>query len=167
MNKLKELTDKSLQSFLSFLLAAMVLVISWQVMSRYLLGDPSTWTEETARFLLVWIGMYGAAYAYSQKMHLGIDLLTSKLRGIAAVYVAQFSVLVCGLFGLCAMVIGGTNLVILTWELNQTSPALGISIAYVYSAIPISGLLICFYCVVFFVSVASETLSAESTGGKS
>jgi TRAP-type C4-dicarboxylate transport system permease small subunit len=43
------------------------------------------------------------------------------------------------------LVIGGGNLVMLTWELKQYSAVLGLPIAFVYSVIPITGVLICFY----------------------
>ena len=43
------------------------------------------------------------------------------------------------------LVIGGGNLVVLTWELKQYSAVLGLPIAFVYSVIPITGILICFY----------------------
>lgn len=161
MHALKIILDKSLTRFLGLLMATMVVCITWQVVSRYLLSNPSTWTEELARFLLIWIGMYGSAYVFSIKMHLGIDLLTSKLEGNKALYVALFSMTVCGSFAFAAMVIGGANLVALTWDLNQTSPALGLKIAWIYSAIPLSGVIICFYSLYFCLHPNSNNSDSE------
>ena len=52
---------------------------------------------------------------------------------------------VLGIFAIAVMVIGGGNLVALTYELNQMSAALGIRIAYIYLVLPLAGLLIAFY----------------------
>jgi len=161
MIKAKHWVDVSLSYLLSTLMAAMVVVITWQVISRYLLQAPSTWTEEVARYLLIWIGMFGSAYVFSIKMHLGIDLLVNRLTGSSATAVHIGSQLVCSGFALSAMVIGGSNLVGLTWELNQTSPALGIKIAWVYSAIPLAGGLICFYSLLFMLTPVSSSTASE------
>ena len=65
-----------------FLIGLMVLIVfdvSWQVFTRFVMRDPSSFTEELATFLLIWIGLLGSAYALRQKAHLGIDVLTIKM----------------------------------------------------------------------------------------
>ena len=62
------------------LLAAMVFAVLWQVLTRFILRRPSSYTEELAGFLLVWIGILGASHAFYTKSHLGIDLLARKLK---------------------------------------------------------------------------------------
>jgi len=79
LTTLLAMLDKSLRFALALLMTAMVGSVVWQVLSRYLFVVPAAWTEELARFLLIWIGMLGAAYAYRQGSHLGIDLLANKL----------------------------------------------------------------------------------------
>ena len=49
--------------------------------ARFILKDPSSFTEELAGFLLIWIGLLGASYALYTRAHLGIDILTAKLKG--------------------------------------------------------------------------------------
>ena len=46
-----------------------------------LLRNPSSFTEEIARYLLVWVGILGGAYAVGKRIHLAIDLLPTKLEG--------------------------------------------------------------------------------------
>jgi TRAP-type C4-dicarboxylate transport system permease small subunit len=125
----------------------MVLTVTWQVLSRYALRAPSSLTEEIARFQLIWLGLLGAVYTFRNRMHVGIDLFVSPLTGkkrLAAELVALFSVLV---FAALILIYGGGRLVQLTHELDQTSAALGIRMSYVYSIIPISGVLMCLYAV--------------------
>ena len=134
--------DRFLKLALALLMTAMVASVVWQVLSRYLFVVPAAWTEELARFLLIWIGMLGAAYAYRRGSHLGIDLLANKLaaRGKQTLHIVVH--VVCLLFAATVLVIGGGSLVAMTWELKQYSAAMGLPIAYVYSVIPASGVLI-------------------------
>ena len=123
----------------------MVLTVTWQVLSRYALRAPSSLTEEIARFQLIWLGLLGAVYTFRNRMHVGIDLFVSPLTGkkrLAAELIALVSVLV---FAALILIYGGGRLVQLTHELDQTSAALGIRMSYVYSIIPISGVLMCLY----------------------
>lgn len=122
---------------LAAMLALMTLDVLWGVITRYLLGNQASWTEELARFLLIWIGMLGAAYASGQRMHLSIDLLANKPeRLITAVIV---------LFVFATMVVGGTNLMRITAQLGQRSPALGLPMYLVYAVVPLAGVLIIYY----------------------
>jgi len=123
----------------------MVITVTWQVFSRYALRAPSSLTEEIARFQLIWLGLLGAVYTFRNRMHVGIDLLVAPLTGkkrLAAELISLFSVL---LFAILILIYGGGRLVQLTHELNQTSGALGVRVSYIYSIIPISGILICLY----------------------
>ena len=134
-----------LRLFLAVLMSAMVGSVVWQVLSRYLFVVPAPWTEELARFLLIWIGMLGAAFAYGQGSHLGIDLVAGKLQvsGRRALHVAVH--LICLLFAATVLVVGGGALVMMTWDLKQYSAAMALPIAYVYAVIPASGALICLF----------------------
>ena len=129
--------DRVLEIILVSLMALMTLDVLWGVLTRYALSNQASWTEEAARFLLIWIGLLGAAYASGRRLHLSIDLLKRKPeRLITALVVA---------FALGPMVIGGANLMRLTAELGQRSPALGLPMYVVYAVVPLAGVLIIFY----------------------
>jgi TRAP-type C4-dicarboxylate transport system permease small subunit len=134
--------DRVLQWALVGLMSAMVLSVTWQVVSRYLFASASSWTDEVARFLLIWIGMLGAAWAFRSGMHIGLDLLPRKLTGVPARNLRWLTYAVILLFASAVLIIGGSKLVWLTWELRQNSAVLGLPISVVYSVIPITGLLI-------------------------
>lgn len=137
--------DRYLGYFLALLMALMLLSVSWQVLSRYILGSPSSFTDELARYLLVWIGILGAAYATGKRMHLAIDLLPESLKGRSKYRLAIFINLLIIFFAFTTMVIGGCRLVFITYTLGQTSASMQLPLAYIYTIIPISGLLILFY----------------------
>lgn len=162
MKAIVNAVDKVLAPVLSALMAGIVIVVTWQIISRYLLHAPSSYTEEIARFMLIWIGLLGAAYAYRTKMHLGLDLLTNKLTGAARMWAGLFSAACVAGFAVLVMIIGGIQLVSLVWELKQSSSALGVQIAFIYSVIPLSGAIITLYAVDFALeSIAQHKMQQE------
>ena len=100
-------------------------------------------------FLLIWIGLLGGSYALRTKSHLGIDILTYRLKG-AKKYGVDIFVYTCVFaFAFFVMVMGGIRLVRITLTLNQISAAVGIRMGYIYLVIPLSGALIMFYSLTF------------------
>jgi len=126
-------------------MALMVMDVTWQILTRFFTDSPSSWSEEVARFLLIWIGLLGAAWAYRKRAHLGLSYLVEKCSKTSQQKLAIFSYLMAILFAALVMIYGGMKLVLLTLELNQMSASLGIKIGYVYMVIPASGVLISLY----------------------
>ena len=164
MQSVAKVVDAALRALLVVLVVMLVVSIAWQVMSRYLLDDPSSWTEELARFLLIWIGMLGASFAFRQRAHLGLELLPQKLEGTPAAVLRYFTLFVIALFAITVLVVGGSNLVALTWELRQYSAVLGMPIAWVYSVVPLTGTIIVFYCLVQALENDADTAVSRGAG---
>ncbi|MEZ4849886.1 MAG: TRAP transporter small permease [Bacteroidia bacterium] len=139
--------DNILEKTLISIMGIMVINVLWQVFSRYILKSPSSWTDELARFLLIWLGLLGAAYATGKKMHLAIDLLPMSLEGKKADRLNVVIQIIVLLFALFAMVLGGMRLVYITLILEQTSAAMSVPLWIVYLVIPISGILIVYYSI--------------------
>ena len=59
---LRSKIDKILGSTLAFIMAVMVINVLWQVFTRFIIGTPSSFTDELARYLMIWVGVLGAAY---------------------------------------------------------------------------------------------------------
>ena len=137
--KLWKALNRGLDICVIGLMAFLVIDVVWQVCSRYLLSNPSSWTEELATFLLVWVGLLGAAVALRERAHLGINYLTAGMRPQAQHTAEVFALASTALFCVLVLIYGGTSLVVRTVALNQLSPALGIHMGYVYLALPISG----------------------------
>lgn len=147
MNNVMKVIDSTLAWVLTVLMAVMVLDVTWQVITRFILSEPSSVTEELARFLLVWIGLLGAAYAFRKRAHLGLDILTSSLSRSSQVKTEILVNVLCFAFAATVMVFGGFKLMLLTLDLNQTSPALQVPMGYIYSVVPLSGILICLFAI--------------------
>lgn len=143
--KLRNSIDRILGTILILIMGIMVINVLWQVFSRYFLGNPSSFTDELARYLMIWIGILGAAYVSGKNRHVAIEVIPSRLNRKAR---KKLKLLVRGciiLFCFTAMVVGGSRLVYITYVLDQFSAALKMPLALVYSVIPLSGLLIIYY----------------------
>lgn len=145
MRKIQTYVDRFLEWALVGLMAANVLNVLWQVFTRFILEAPSSFTEELARYLLIWVGLLGAAYGVGKKMHLAIDLLTARLAGLPQIVLELFIAVCIFAFAAFVMVVGGINLVDVTLSLEQISAALRIKVGYVYVVLPLSGILMMFY----------------------
>ena len=156
MQKLTQIITKILEIVLIILMAGIVIDVSWQIFTRFILRDPSSYTEELAGFLLIWIGLLGASYALYTRVHLGIDILTSKLVGFRRKMSTITIYILVLLFSLFIPVIGGMKLVNITLTLKQISPAMGIPMGYVYLVLPITGVLMIYYSIVFIIKAVRE-----------
>ncbi|MDT0649528.1 TRAP transporter small permease [Autumnicola edwardsiae] len=142
---MKKSLDKMLGGFLVFLMTIIVLAVLWQVFSRYVMQSPSSVTEELARYLLIWIGILGAAYAAGQQAHLSINLLEEKLNPQNRKRLKIAINLLIIFFCITVLIIGGGNLVYVSYDLGQRSAALELPLYVVYMVLPLSGLLIIIY----------------------
>lgn len=154
LDELTDVVDRILGQVLVFLMGVAVLNVLWQVFTRFVIDAPSGFTEELARYLLIWIGILGAGYVAGQRAHLALELLPERLDGRQLAWL-KIVIEGCVLaFALIVMTVGGTRLVYTIFLSGQTSSALGISLGYVYAAVPLSGALIVFYSVAHIVEEA-------------
>lgn len=123
----------------------MIVVALLQVLFRYVLATPLSWSEELARYCFVWIVFLGAAIGLQRGFHLGVDLLVNTFP----------KPIRNGLEIMCFVLIGGfavtvayASLSVLEMNTMQRSPAMGVQMSWIYVAIPISMVLI------FFISLA-------------
>ncbi|HZK27672.1 MAG TPA: TRAP transporter small permease [Thermoclostridium sp.] len=143
--KVREVIEKALEWLLVFLMSVLVLDVLWQVISRYILSSPSSYTDELAGFLLIWVGLFGAAYVAGKREHLAIDLLlqrsSKKRRFLLEITISVIVIM----FAIAVMIIGGSWLVYTRFFLSVKSAALGLPLGVVYLVLPISGLLIVYF----------------------
>ena len=113
------------------LFAALFLTVLLQVFTRYVLGTPLTWTEEIARYLLIWTTFVAAAYVSARRLHISVDLLVSKLGERGALVVDVFAgavvVLTAGLLTVASTLAAKA-------VVNVTSPATDTPMWLVYAS---------------------------------
>lgn len=164
MKTIRVAIDRFLGSAICLLMAAMVMNVLWQVFTRFVLRNPSSFTEEAARYMMIWVGLLGSAYASGKKAHLALDLITARLQGgrkRASELMIHAVILV---FALTVLVGGGGRLVWIQLSLGQQSAALQVKLGYVYLAVPLAGVFIAFYSLVFLIeALRGETEAAEQS----
>jgi len=148
---LKKVLDRSLEILVMAVVAVLVLDVLWQVFTRFVLCKPSTWTEELAVFMLIWVALLGAAVALGRGAHLGIDYFVSKLPVRTKVFTEVIVFFCIAAFSFFVMIVGGLDLVASMLQLGQESPALRVKVGYVYLAVPISGFFLTLYAIMGLV----------------
>ena len=143
---MREKIDRILEIVLLGLFGIMLISVIWQVFSRFILGSPSTVTDELSSFGLIWVGLLGATYATGKNLHLAIDLLPSGLVKRNRIFFDGFVLVSISIFSLAVLVVGGGRLSWITFILEQRSAAMQIPLGIIYLILPISGLLIIYYC---------------------
>lgn len=162
VQRFKSRLDKILGGALVVLMTVAVLNVLWQVVTRFILGDPSSFTEELARYLLIWIGVLGAGYAVGQRAHLALELLPERLEGRSLQLLERLIFGCVAAFALLVMVGGGIRLVYLQFMLGQTSPTLGWPLGAVYTVVPLSGVIMLVYTVLQIMEPPTEPASPQS-----
>ncbi|MCM3160777.1 TRAP transporter small permease [Metabacillus litoralis] len=132
--KLTNKINKLITLSLALLLVVMVVVIFCQVFFRFVLEDSITWSEELARFIMVWGVFLGVAYASRKGQLIAVEVLPVYLPKKAKL-ILHFIVQVLALV-FCVIFFKYGFLMTLQ-VMEQTSPALGISMSVPYSSIPI------------------------------
>jgi TRAP-type C4-dicarboxylate transport system permease small subunit len=138
--------DRASQIVCCLMLLLMTAVVAIQVIFRYVLGASLTWSEELARYLLVWITFLGGGIALKRSAHMGLDVLTRALTPTAQGLARMISVLCVSAF-LCTVIIKGAQLAL--FNMSQYSPAMGVPMGTVYLAIPTG-------CLVMLVQVVEQ-----------
>jgi TRAP-type C4-dicarboxylate transport system permease small subunit len=127
--------------------ALLVFDVVWGVFSRYVMGEQSQWTEELARFLLVWVALLGGAVAFGTRGHLGVDYFVGKFDPVAQKMMAIVVHLIVLFFAVSVFVYGGGRVVTDALAMEQMTPALGWKMGHVYLALPIAGVFMVLYTV--------------------
>ncbi|TWU45575.1 2,3-diketo-L-gulonate TRAP transporter small permease protein YiaM [Novipirellula aureliae] len=148
----------ALNAILIIAVALLVIDVVWGVFTRYVMGEQAKWTEELARFLLVWVTLLGGAVAFGTKGHLGVDYFVGKLHPDARKLIAIVVHLIVIFFAVAIFLYGGTRVVFDALAMEQTTPALGWKMGHVYLALPIAG----FFMVLFTIENLIESLATPA-----
>ena len=137
--------NKVLEYILAFLVVVMVVGCFWQIFTRFVLNNASSWTEELLRYALIWLTMLGVPYAYGKEQHISIGFITSI--EILVLFLSAF-VLIAG------------GIMVTINAVGQLSPAMGIPMQFYYVGAPICGVLMIIYSgerLIRFVKELKET----------
>lgn len=138
---LNRLVAQFLQRLLVGLFSLLVVVVLWGVATRYILGDQASWSEELARLLMVWLALLGTALVSREEKHLGLDVVVRSWPAPVQRLAQIFGYVAILVFAALIMAWGGWQIVEQRFASGQTLPALEVSRAWFYLALPVSGVL--------------------------
>ena len=115
--------------------ALFILVIA-QILFRYVFKFSAPWTEEAARYLMIWMALLAAGIAFQTGQHFNIDFVTSRLRAKTRKKIAFFTGFLTFIFILC-IILWGIPFAILGFF--TISPGLEITMFLPYLAVPVAG----------------------------
>jgi len=122
---------------LSFL--AMVILTCWQVLTRYALKNPSTWSEELVGYLFAWMSLMGASLITCERGHMNIPILVEKCSPGMQKLLNCFGEIIAFLFSAIILTFGGVR--ITTLAMGQMTSSLGVPIGIFYIVLPLCGIL--------------------------
>lgn len=146
MENIKKFLNKTLEVICMSIIVLMVLLALWQVISRYFLNKPSTTSEELLIYCFVWVSLLGAAYVFGKRDHMAMSFFVEKLppaKNNLTKIISEVAVLV---FAGAVLVYGGIEITKLA--MGQVSPALGVPMGYIYTVLPLSGVITIIYSII-------------------
>lgn len=134
--KLSLLSEKAVYYTLVVMMIVMTLTVIVQVFLRYVFSFSLSWSEEVARYLMIWVAFLGGSLALQKGLHIGVELFLVRVSSRTRRWVSILSKMFVLTF-LIYLTIGGLKI---TWAVrDQSSPALLFSMAYAYLSAPVGG----------------------------
>jgi len=157
--------EQSIQNLMKWVLflvtGTMTLVVLLGVFFRYVLEAPLPWSEELARYLMVWGASLGAFVAFREGSHVGVTMLMDRLQGQTAIVLTKAAQFIVVLFMATVMIEG---FVLVSKIRGQTSAAMEIPMGWAYIAIPLGCLLILMEALIMIFFKSDQS---PEKGGKS
>jgi len=144
ISRINTIIDKQISLFVVVLMILLSILLSVSVFYRYVLNDSIYWSNEVARYLLVYIVFFGATMAHKHKSHIRIDIILGTLSHKNK---KNIEILVGGLFIFFWTLVLMGSLKLLPLFLIQKTATLEIPFAYPFAALPISACIWILYCV--------------------
>ncbi|MDD2573621.1 MAG: TRAP transporter small permease [Bacillota bacterium] len=149
--------NRAVEIIASGMLTVMVIVIFLQVVFRSMIKSAIPWSEELARYIMVWISFLGAGIAVRRKGHIGVEALVRALPKVSKRWTLLLANILSMVFYAAITVLGFGILQVVK---GQVSPAMELSMAIPYSAIFTGGMLMLLYSFYDFL----KALRADGEG---
>ncbi len=155
------LSDKlnfAVKYFSLVLLVIMTVLIVLQVFFRYVVGSTLVWSEELARYIFIWIVLLGATIGVKEGFHVSVNFITDRLNYSLKQITVVISQVMIFIFS-AVMIYYGTKLA--QNVAYQLSPAVRLSMFWVYLVLPVSGALIMIHNLAIIPSAIKKVFSSD------
>ncbi len=163
-NKFIDKLEKIQRTFGSIMLVGLLIVVSLQVISRFIIKSPIQWTEEGSRFIFFWGALMGASVSVKTKKHFTIDMYESdKIRNrlirLTADLIPDIIVL-----GFC-MLLTWYGWEYFTSGFTRRGIEVPLQMSWVYAALPVSGVTMALYTINnILITIGNNPESGRTSG---
>lgn len=159
MKKLRNILDNILKVLCGVSFLAMVALTCWQVLTRYVLKNPSSWSEELVSYLFAWMALLGASLVVGERGHMNIPILVDRVGPKMKKALSVFAEIIACLFAAVILVYGGMQITSLA--MGQMTSSLGIAIGVFYVVLPLSGILNIIYTIINIVEIINGSIDLD------
>ena len=139
MKKIEKVLDIIMRFLMAMAMLTLVVFGTWQIFTRWVLQNPSTFTDELLRYVLIIAGLLGSAYCFYRDEHLALTLVTDRAKGIFKVILDVFIEACILFFVIYVFIIGGFKL---SSTATNVSSVMHIPMKTLYLIEPFCGILI-------------------------
>ncbi len=154
--------DLILSTVCAVLFALMVVVGSYQIITRFVFNNPSTISEELLTYSFAWMAMFSSVYVFGKRDHMKMGFLADMLpAGSKRILDIAIEILIV-LFAAAVLIYGGVTIMNLT--MTQKTASLGVSMGMIYMVMPISGILIAVYGLLNIADMCTASYAPKTEG---
>ncbi len=158
MKKLRVILTGLLNVLAGTSFLAMVLLTCWQVFTRYVLGNPSSWSEELVSYMFAWMSLLGASLVTSERGHMNIPILVERMKPVGQKALLCLGEAIAFFFSVIILVYGGIRITNLA--MGQMTSSLGVPVGVFYIVLPLCGLLNMIYTVLNIADILKSEKEA-------
>ena len=160
MKALRNLLNTILNLLAGLSLTVMVVLTTYQVITRYIFNAPSTWSEELVGYLFAWSTMFGAAIVSGERGHMNIPILVDKFNPPMRKALHIFVEVIALLFSASILVLGGFQ--VSSLAMGQMTSSLGVAIGTFYWVMPVCGVVMTLFAVLNIIGIANGEICLDT-----
>ena len=158
MTALRNALNRILHVLAGVSFLVMVVLTCWQVFTRYILGSPSTWSEELVSYMFAWASLLGASLVTGERGHMNIPFIVERMNPILKKAFGVLGEGIAFLFSAVILVYGGVQ--ISSLAMGQMTSSLGVAVGLFYVVLPLCGVLNMIYTVLNIADICLEKKEA-------
>lgn len=160
MKAMRSALNKILNVLAGGSLTVMVLLTTYQVITRYVFSSPSTWSEELVGYLFAWSTLFGATIVSGERGHMNIPILVDHLKPAGKKALNIFAELIAFAFSATILVFGGIQ--VSNLAMGQQTSSLGVAVGVFYWVMPICGVVMALYSIMNIIGIAKGEISLDA-----
>ena len=159
LHKIRKGMNTVVSTICIVLFAVMVVVGTYQIITRFIFNSPSTVSEELLTYTFAWMAIFSSAYVFGKRDHMRMTFVADKLpkeqRKILEIVIELLVIA----FAVIVLIYGGFTIMGLT--MTHKTASLGVMMGVVYAVVPICGILIAIYGVLNVIDLCAGYENTE------